>query len=321
MAGGHDYLPHACSQVLENGWGDCKDKATLLATLGQLYGLPVHLVKLTTETTEPMAGVGLGLFNHVICALDDNGELVFMDPTDPMSELGDPPAMDLQARAFLVDPKHPRYVQVTALEGGPSLRVVLDADLDGLQQAKARITASHAWRSRIRNARHDMDDRQFQAFLARRLEKLLPKVPMEHFQAGEDSEGRLALTADADLSGFLTLAGNRVLAPRAPFQALEPQILDREKDAYAIQAQGPQDITLEVNLTAPGLKVTPERLSLGREGGPRHTAAATGSAGRGKLEYHFSQPFRLVPQDARAAFLAFCGDYQRANRNLFRMDR
>jgi hypothetical protein len=321
MAGGHDYLPHPASQVLANKWGDCKDKASLLVSLAKLHGLPVHMVLLNTETAMPLAGVTIGLFNHAICALDDGGELVFMDPTSPMSELGDPPAMDLQARGFLHDPAHPRYVQVTALGREPALQVRVRGDLDQPQRAKVEITLRGAWRSKVKQARNDLNDGDFESFLARQFDQVLPRLPLEGFRLGEDAGAGLALSADADLSSFLVTAGPRVLAPRAPFQALDSQILDREKDAYYLQAPGVQSLALELDLAAPGLTVKPEQFTLGEAGGPRLTATATGSAGSVRLAYRLDQPYKRVPQDARAPFLAFCTAYLQANRRLFLLER
>ena len=319
--GGHDYLPHPCAEVLAKKWGDCKDKANLLSVLGRLHGISIYPVLVGTEPGPAFAGVHTNLFDHAICALDDGGRLVFMDPTDSESRLGDPPAEDQGATAFLLDPANPRYVQVTAESTSPSLEVSIDCDLARLDTAKARLTLRHTWRDRMVFARKVLDDKAFEDRLKKAMAEVFAGISFEHFRLLETQDDRLVLTADADLSRFFADAGQRLFAPRTPFIGPAPALLDRVQDPFALEAAGPVHERLQVDFTGAGAAPAREETELGKAGGPRFLATLTCKDGRGKLTYGYDQPFRLVPQAERADFLSFCDGYLKANRNLFAIER
>ena len=57
------YQPHAASEVMTNGYGDCKDKHTLLATLLRAEGIPSYPVlihsgrKLDPDVPSPRSSI------------------------------------------------------------------------------------------------------------------------------------------------------------------------------------------------------------------------------------------------------------------------
>jgi predicted transglutaminase-like cysteine proteinase len=98
--------PHPASEVLTHGYGDCKDKVTLLSSMLKEIGVESHYVLINTErgsitaATPPNRG-----FNHVILAIQlppgidtthlpaaiahkTLGPLLFFDPTEPLIALG-----------------------------------------------------------------------------------------------------------------------------------------------------------------------------------------------------------------------------------------
>ena len=75
------YQPHAADDVLGNGYGDCKDKHTLLASLLKAAGIDAWPVlihasrKLDTEVPSPAQ------FNHVITVVPRGDEMIWLDTT------------------------------------------------------------------------------------------------------------------------------------------------------------------------------------------------------------------------------------------------
>ncbi len=75
------YQPHAADDVLGNGYGDCKDKHTLLAALLKAAGYDawpalIHsLRKLDPDVPSPAQ------FNHVITVVPSGGRLIWLDTT------------------------------------------------------------------------------------------------------------------------------------------------------------------------------------------------------------------------------------------------
>jgi tetratricopeptide (TPR) repeat protein/transglutaminase-like putative cysteine protease len=82
------YQPHPAEDVLENGYGDCKDKHTLLAALLRAAGYDawpalIHSSrKLESEVPSPAQ------FNHVITVIPLGGKLTWVDTTPEVSPYG-----------------------------------------------------------------------------------------------------------------------------------------------------------------------------------------------------------------------------------------
>jgi tetratricopeptide (TPR) repeat protein len=82
------YQPHAADDVLDNGYGDCKDKHTLLAALLKAAGYDawpalIHsLRKLDPEVPSPAQ------FNHVITVVPNGNQLTWLDTTPEVAPYG-----------------------------------------------------------------------------------------------------------------------------------------------------------------------------------------------------------------------------------------
>jgi len=82
------YQPHAADDVLGNGYGDCKDKHTLLAALLKAAGIEawpalIHSARrLDPDVPSPAQ------FNHVITVVPRGGEYVWLDTTPEVAPYG-----------------------------------------------------------------------------------------------------------------------------------------------------------------------------------------------------------------------------------------
>jgi len=79
------YQPHAADDVLDNGYGDCKDKHTLLASLLKAAGIDawpalIHATrKLDPDVPSPAQ------FNHVITVVPQGDKFIWLDTTPEVS--------------------------------------------------------------------------------------------------------------------------------------------------------------------------------------------------------------------------------------------
>jgi len=127
------FQPHPAAETFSHGYGDCKDKATLLSAMLSEIGLESYYVIINTERGSITASTPPNLrFNHAILAIalpDDAkdldlparmvhpslGQILFFDPTDsltPFGRLRGP----LQANyGALVTPKGGELVQLPEL--------------------------------------------------------------------------------------------------------------------------------------------------------------------------------------------------------------
>ncbi len=317
----HAFIPHAPADVLEKRYGDCKDKAWLLSTLGRFHGLAIHPVVLSTDPEPDFPELNPGLFNHVICVLEDQGELVFMDPTWAYSEMGDLPDPDLRVKALVLDPANPRSIVIPALRQNADVEIRIEGDLAKPREAKAKITLRHTWRAQAIRSRKELKALDLENGLSNRLNQIVAKLSLDHVRFVEEDRDKIILEAGADLTDFFIRTDLRVYAPAAPFRSISPELLERDKDTHPLDAQGPDSYRLELVLKADELQPHPEQISLGSEGSARHTASCTKEAGSVHFVYAFEQPFRMVPHDARATFMQFCAQYLQLNRRLFVLQR
>jgi len=111
--------PHAAADVLAHGYGDCKDKATLLNTMLQVIGVEAYNVMISPYRGYVRQDFPMLIFEHSISAIrvpdgvptqslyamvDDPklGKLLFFDPTDPYVPLGYLPSSEQDGYALVV---------------------------------------------------------------------------------------------------------------------------------------------------------------------------------------------------------------------------
>ena len=75
------YQPHSADVVLENQYGDCKDKHTLLAALLAATGIPAYPALINSSQEVDGDVPSPGQFDHVITAVPRVGGLVWLDTT------------------------------------------------------------------------------------------------------------------------------------------------------------------------------------------------------------------------------------------------
>jgi tetratricopeptide (TPR) repeat protein/transglutaminase-like putative cysteine protease len=107
------YEPHAAGEVFKNGYGDCKDKHTLLASLLQAAGIPSYPVLISSlRKTDPEVA-SPAQFDHVITAVPQGGGMVWLDTTPEVAPFG---YLTLNLRdklALIVPPGKPAYLAQT----------------------------------------------------------------------------------------------------------------------------------------------------------------------------------------------------------------
>jgi len=112
------YQPHAADDVLDNNYGDCKDKHTLLASLLKAEGIEawpalIHATrKLDAEVPSPAQ------FNHVITVVPRGGSFLWLDTTPEVAPYG-LLLLRLRDKQALVIPTHEPAKLVTTPADSP----------------------------------------------------------------------------------------------------------------------------------------------------------------------------------------------------------
>ncbi|HTR23528.1 MAG TPA: DUF3857 domain-containing protein [Terriglobales bacterium] len=151
------YQPHAAESVLENQYGDCKDKHTLLASLLTAAGIPAYPVLISSAYEVDADVPSPGQFNHVITVVPRGSELIWLDTT---AEVGPyrylvPPLRDKHALAIWKD-KAELVLTPKELSAGSFQKFNMDGKLsdtgvfEGHVEVSARGDAEYSLRSAFR---------------------------------------------------------------------------------------------------------------------------------------------------------------------------
>jgi transglutaminase-like putative cysteine protease/Flp pilus assembly protein TadD len=97
-------VPHAPSDTIARGYGDCKDQAVLLAASLRSLGIEARLALLNADIDSDVLEElpGFGLFNHAIVYLPE--DKIWIDPTANYFRPGDLPPSDLGRKALVIAP-------------------------------------------------------------------------------------------------------------------------------------------------------------------------------------------------------------------------
>jgi tetratricopeptide (TPR) repeat protein len=82
------YQPHAAADVLDNSYGDCKDKHTLLASLLQAVGIEAMPAIISSSHEIDLDVPSPSQFDHVITAIHRGKELLWLDTTAEVAPFG-----------------------------------------------------------------------------------------------------------------------------------------------------------------------------------------------------------------------------------------
>lgn len=128
---GGGYVPHSAAQVFEKQYGDCKDKANLMRTMLKVAGIPSYMVSIYSSdpTYVRENWPSPQQFNHAIIAVKVSaaavspaivevpklGRLLFFDPTDEYTPLGDLPQREQGSFALVDDTAAGQLVRMPAI--------------------------------------------------------------------------------------------------------------------------------------------------------------------------------------------------------------
>jgi len=97
------FRPDNCQAVYEKKYGDCKGMANLTKEMLLSVGLDARLVWIgTRRLAYDYSTPSLGVDNHMICAVQHEGDFIFLDATEEFNELGEY-AERIQGRQVMIE--------------------------------------------------------------------------------------------------------------------------------------------------------------------------------------------------------------------------
>jgi len=151
----HGFKPYRCSQIFARGFGDCKDKATLIVTMLKELGIPATIVILRTGLRGDFGTdvASLAPFDHAIAYVPSLD--LYLDGTAEFTGSTELPAMDRGALAIQINEGKPKLVHLPIPDASQSImskRVEAVIGEGGSAQIDWKVDVSganaSAWRQR-----------------------------------------------------------------------------------------------------------------------------------------------------------------------------
>jgi tetratricopeptide (TPR) repeat protein len=145
----HGFKPYSCPQIFARGFGDCKDKATLIVTMLKELGIPATIVIVRTGMRGDFetAPASLAPFDHAIAYVPSLD--LYLDGTAEYTGSTELPAMDRGALALQINEGSAKLVHLPdppAAESTTTRKIDVAVTTDGAAQVdwQAEVTGSNA---------------------------------------------------------------------------------------------------------------------------------------------------------------------------------
>ncbi len=187
--GAHSHLPHSPAQVLEKRYGDCKDKALLLATALNALGFEAHpaLVNSTLSERLPELLPSPFAFDHVITQVKAQGKTYWFDATASLQRGGLAQHVNPEfGHALVVSADATKLEEMPLVLPAQPLKLVKEIYTVSNDNRTATLTVETTYRSIDANAMRD--------HLAKKTLNDLAKERLQSYQQRDRS-----LTADGKL--------------------------------------------------------------------------------------------------------------------------
>lgn len=314
----HGFKPYRCAQIFARGFGDCKDKATLIVTMLKELGIPATIVVLRTGMrgdfeTEPAS---LAPFDHAIAYVPSID--TYLDGTAEWTGSTELPAMDRGALALQINEGKPKLVHLPvppATESVGSKRIEATVGTDGSAQIDWKVdiagSSAGAWRTRF-HAKATQKTR-----VQEDLSSELPGIEIKEVSSNdlEDIEQKVQLKAKGKAPSYARKDGESwtvaVGAKEHMVRAWAP-LSSRRRD-MRIQALSTQENETIVRLPQGAKVVGPPRAAEGKSpfGTYKVEVETNANVVRVKTTVALTKP--RISAGEYSAFRAFC---EQADRDL-----
>jgi tetratricopeptide (TPR) repeat protein/transglutaminase-like putative cysteine protease len=253
------YQPHAASEVLDNGYGDCKDKNTLLAALLAAEGFASTSVLIGSEQKLDPAIPSPSQFDHVITRVNLDGQEIWLDSTNGVApfQMLSYQLRDKQALAVAPDGKSALVMTPANLpfesydrsriEGSLNETGKLTAHFNGVARGDTELVLRYALRQLPNNKWKNL----FEMMLA---STAMKAAEITNLKVGDPANTENPLEVDFDLtvSNYFdwSAADPKLPLPILPFQ-IPPVSDDDSKKPKPIKLGGPNSAQMDVRLNIP----------------------------------------------------------------------
>ncbi len=227
---GGGYTPHAAARILASGYGDCKDKVTLVRALLAEAGIRSYPVAVYSgdnrfvrqEWPSPHQ------FNHVIVAVpvaadveapavmetERFGRLLFFDPTDEYTPVGELPDHLQGGYSLIIAADGGELVKAPAVPpSGSRLTRTVTAQIDPTGAVAVELSefCTGASASYNRGLHRRMTSAEYRKIIERWITASAPGAAVDTIEAGEAQDNGFSVAVAFKADRYGQLMGNRLL--------------------------------------------------------------------------------------------------------------
>lgn len=275
--GESSHRPHPPAQVLEQRFGDCKDKVVLLIALLRALGVRADAALVDTDRNERVADAlpGPNAFDHVVARIVLDGRVIWVDPTRSF-ERGALGAQGIRhGRALVVAPDTTDLETVAAPKQDAPARIVREAfriagEDATLEVASSYVGASADWaRATLAEKKRSDLEAEYLEYYA----KAFPRIRSTAAMTVEDDPDADVLVThesyaiqgaakDGSLATFAESIANVVRAPgttrrQSPLAVRHPVFIRHEIDVEGMDLELPDALAIEDGAIAFGRRAEP----------------------------------------------------------------
>ncbi|HEX7191191.1 MAG TPA: DUF3857 domain-containing protein [Thermoanaerobaculia bacterium] len=261
--GDGSFVPRTPSFVIQNKYGDCKDKATLLVAMLRAAGIEAHVALLDAATGfDTIASLpAVDSFNHAIVVVDGK-PAIWIDPTDEFSRPGEIPLED-QGRMALIASAATTALAKTPEAPASANRYVEARTFKLPEEGKAEVTevTTGAWHqdASMRRGYANSDKKAYRESMEKYETAFFAASKIDTLQAGDPHDFtkpfQVTVTIPKSKSGVVVNGEGDVLIPTYAIASMLPHTLrDYEPKSAAAENAKPEkkrihDFFLEQPLT------------------------------------------------------------------------
>jgi len=250
---GHE--PHYANEVFMNKYGDCKDQAILLVAMLKHAGLKGYPLLIPTRGTYPMdEDFPAVIFDHAICAVEIDGELIFMDPTAETTAFEYVPLGDQDRSVLVFTDDSWRIAKINTIEDNKlayKMDIVIDQDESAAIRRRVSTqgfySSSYRWYLKYTHPAIIKEEIQQKMMEISSLSKLIDY----QISDVDDFDTQPMLTYRFETEEFLNPARDLRIVPVLDQVYLDHALISKEDRKYPIDFEGIYSIAANINITLP----------------------------------------------------------------------
>lgn len=319
---GHSIIPRDASDILSTGYGDCKDRSSILMALLQMAGYKSFLVLVKTYGQYEFDDVAATAFDHMITAVETEEGLVYLDPTSRYAPYGSVPASLAGRRVLLLDPENPRWEFISPPDNR-DVSIEITGSLDEMSSMYTTVSFRSNWLPYIKRvlsrATNSLDRENLFSIL---VNDELYHISLNDFNLRYETDSLVVVNATADISEFVIQTDRATYVPRLPLVVQSNSLNRWSQNRGTVELGFLPRMNISLTLEAPGYTLVPERHAVDEAGiGSFLSTAENPGADKFTFEYVYQLERLNYNDESESNFIKFLTQVASSRSEVFVLSR